>query len=89
MRFAAAATLINDLVEAQHQPQLGHVLARGHGTIRSRLMNWALYRGRNWALSSCCGYRGAGREGSVIVTTTLPFSERTQVWPRCLCKATA
>jgi DNA replication protein DnaC len=89
VRFATAAALINELVEAKHQLQLSRVLGR-----------WARY---DLIAIDEVGYvplAEAGAEflfqviaeraekAAVIVTTNLPFSEWTQVIPNArLCKA--
>jgi DNA replication protein DnaC len=89
VRFATAAGLINELVEAKHQLQLGRVLAR-----------WARY---DVLAIDEVGYVPLAEVGAeflfqviaeraekaaVIVTTNLPFSEWTQVIPNArLCKA--
>ena len=89
VRFATAAGLINELVEAKHQLQLGRALAR-----------WARY---DLIALDEVGYVplaeiGAeflfqviaerAEQAAVIVTTNLPFSEWTQVIPNArLCKA--
>ena len=89
VRFATAAALINELVEAKHQLQLGRVLAR-----------WARY---DLVVLDEVGYVPLAEVGAellfqviaeraekaaVIVTTNLPFSEWTQVVPNSrLCKA--
>lgn len=89
VRFATAAALINELVEAKHQLQLGRVLAR-----------WARY---DVIAIDEVGYVPLAEVGAellfqiiaeraekaaVIVTTNLPFSEWTQVIPNArLCKA--
>jgi DNA replication protein DnaC len=89
VRFASAAALINELVEAKHQLQLGRVLAR-----------WARY---DLIALDEVGYVPLAEVGAeflfqviaeraekaaVIVTTNLPFSEWTQVIPNArLCKA--
>jgi DNA replication protein DnaC len=89
VRFATAAGLVNDLLEAQHQNQLGRALAR-----------WARY---DLVCIDELGYvplaeLGAellfqviserAEKASVVITTNLPFSEWTKVFtnPR-LCKA--
>ena len=84
VRFATAVALINELVEAKHQLQLGRVLAR-----------WARY---DLIAIDEVGYVPLAEVGSeflfqviaeraekaaVIVTTNLPFSEWTQVIPEC------
>ena len=89
VRFATAAGLINELVEAKHQLQLGRALAR-----------WARY---DLIALDEVGYVPLAEVGAeflfqviaeraekaaVIVTTNLPFSEWTQVVPNPrLCKA--
>jgi len=89
VRFATAAGLINEMVEAKHQLQLGRVLAR-----------WARY---DLIAVDEVGYIPLAEIGAeflfqviaeraekaaVIVTTNLPFSEWTQVIPNArLCKA--
>jgi DNA replication protein DnaC len=89
VRFATAAALINELVEAKHQLQLGRALAR-----------WARYE---LIAIDEVGYVPLAEIGAellfqviaeraekaaVIVTTNLPFSEWTQVIPNArLCKA--
>jgi DNA replication protein DnaC len=89
VRFATAAGLINEMVEAKHQLQLGRALAR-----------WARY---DLIALDEVGYIPLAEIGAeflfqviaeraekaaVIVTTNLPFSEWTQVIPNArLCKA--
>jgi DNA replication protein DnaC len=89
VRFATAAALINEMVEAKHQLQLGRALAR-----------WARY---DLIALDEVGYVPLAEVGAeflfqiiaeraekaaVIVTTNLPFSEWTQVIPNArLCKA--
>jgi DNA replication protein DnaC len=89
VRFATAAALINELVEAKQQLQLRRALAR-----------WARY---DLIALDELGYVPLAEVGaeflfqviaeraekaSVIVTTNLPFSEWTQVIPNArLCKA--
>lgn len=89
VRFATAAGLVNELVEARHQNQLSRALAR-----------WSRYE--LLALDEV-GYVPLAEVGAellfqviaeraektaVIVTTNLPFSEWTQVFPQArLCKA--
>ena len=89
MRFATAAALVNELVEAKHQLQLGRALGR-----------WARY---DLIAIDEVGYVPLAEIGAeflfqviaeraekaaVIVTTNLPFSEWTQVIPNArLCKA--
>jgi len=89
VRFTTAAGLVNELVEAQHHNQLGRVLAR-----------WSRYE--LIALDEV-GYVPLAEVGAellfqviadraektaLIITTNLPFSEWTQVFPNArLCKA--
>ena len=89
VRFATAAAMINELVEAKHQLQLGRALAR-----------WARY---DLIALDELGYVPVAEIGAeflfqviaeraekaaVLVTTNLPFSEWTQVIPNArLCKA--
>jgi len=89
VRFTTAAALVNELVEAQHHNQLGRALAR-----------WSRYE--LIALDEV-GYVPLAEVGAellfqviadraeqtaVILTTNLPFSEWTQVFPNArLCKA--
>ena len=89
VRFASAAGLVNELVEAKHQLQLGRALSR-----------WARY---DLIALDEVGYVPLAEIGAeflfqviaeraekaaVIVTTNLPFSEWTQVVPNPrLCKA--
>lgn len=89
VRFATAAALVNELIEAKHQLQLRRVLAR-----------WARY---DLIAIDEVGYvpmADVGAEflfqviaeraekAAVILTTNLPFSEWTQVIPNArLCKA--
>jgi DNA replication protein DnaC len=89
VRFASAAALINEMVEAKHQLQLGRALAR-----------WARY---DLIALDEVGYVPLAEVGAeflfqviaeraekaaVIATTNLPFSEWTTVIPNArLCKA--
>ncbi|MGO9638743.1 MAG: IS21-like element helper ATPase IstB [Terracidiphilus sp.] len=89
VRFATAAALVNELVEAKHQMQLGRALGR-----------WARY---DLIAIDEVGYVPLAEVGAeflfqviaeraekaaVILTTNLPFSEWTQVIPNArLCKA--
>ena len=89
VRFATAAALVNELVEAKHQLQLRRVLAR-----------WSRY---DLIAIDEVGYVPLAEVGAeflfqvvaeraekaaVILTTNLPFSEWTQVIPNArLCKA--
>jgi DNA replication protein DnaC len=89
VRFTTAAALVNELVEAQHHNQLGRALAR-----------WSRYE---LIVLDEVGYVPLAEVGAellfqviadraeqtaVILTTNLPFSEWTQVFPNTrLCKA--
>jgi len=89
VRFATAAGLVNELLEAQHENQLGRVLSR-----------WARYE---LIAIDELGYvplaeLGAqllfqviserAEKASVVITTNLPFSEWTAVFTNArLCKA--
>src|SRR5664280_1353821 len=89
VRFATAAALVNELVEAKQQLQLRRVLAR-----------WERY---DLIAIDEVGYvpmadlgaeflfqviAGRAEKAAVILTTNLPFSEWTQVIPNArLCKA--
>lgn len=89
VRFTTAAGLVNELLEAQHQNQLGRALAR-----------WARY---DLVCIDELGYvplaeLGAellfqviserAEKASVMITTNLPFSEWTKVFTNArLCKA--
>src|ERR1700751_1981833 len=89
VRFATAAALVNELVEAKHQLQLRRVLAR-----------WSRY---DLIAIDEVGYvplaevgaeilfkvvDGGAEKAAVTLTTNLPFSEWTQVIPNArLCKA--
>ena len=89
VRFATAAALINELVEAKHQLQLARTIAR-----------WARYDliaidevgdvplaevGREFLFQVVAE---RAEKAAVIVTSNLPFSEWTQVIPNAqLCKA--
>ena len=89
IRFATAAALVNELVEAKHQLQLRRVLAR-----------WARYELLAIDEVGYVPMADVGAEflfqviaeraekAAVILTTNLPFSEWTQVIPNArLCKA--
>ena len=89
VRFTTAAGLVNELLEAQHQNQLGRALSR-----------WARY---DLVCIDELGYvplaeLGAellfqviserAEQASVVITTNLPFSEWTKVFTNArLCKA--
>jgi DNA replication protein DnaC len=88
-RFITAAGLVNELVEAQHHNQLGRVLQR-----------WSRY---DLIVIDEVGYvplaeigaellfqvvSDRAEKAALIITTNLPFSEWTQVFPSArLCKA--
>ena len=89
VRFATAAALVNELVEAKHQLQLRRVLAR-----------WSRYELLAIDEVGYVPMADVGAEflfqviaeraekAAVILTTNLPFSEWTQVIPNArLCKA--
>ena len=89
VRFATAAGLVNELVEAKHQLQLRKVLAR-----------WARYEVLAIDEVGYVPMADVGAEflfqviaeraerAALILTTNLPFSEWTQVIPNArLCKA--
>ncbi len=89
VRFATAAGLVNELVEAQHHRQLGRTLAR-----------WARYEVSAIDEVGSVPLAESGAEllfqviaeraekAAVIITTNLPFSEWTQVFTNArLCKA--
>jgi len=89
VRFVTAAGLVNDLVEAQHHNLLGRALSR-----------WSRY---DLIVLDEVGYVPFAQVGAellfqvvseraeratLVVTTNLPFSEWTQVFPNArLCKA--
>lgn len=89
VRFTTATGLVNELVEAQHRQALGRAMAR-----------WAAYELIAIDEVGYVPFAEVGAEllyqvisdraerASVIVTTNLPFSEWTQVFPNPrLCKA--
>jgi DNA replication protein DnaC len=89
VRFATAAALVNELVEAKHQLQLRRVLAR-----------WSRYELLAIDEVGYVPMADVGAEflfqviaeraekAAVVLTTNLPFSEWTQVIPNArLCKA--
>jgi len=90
VRFTTAANLVNELVEST-AAQRG---APGAGALdalrrKSRSMKWATCR---WPRSapkfSVSGHAERAERATLIVTTNLPFSEWTQVFPNPrLCKA--
>jgi DNA replication protein DnaC len=89
VRFATAAALVNELVEAQHQLQLRRVLARW-----SRYDLIAIDEVAYFPLAEVGAeflfrvIAGRAEKAAVIMTANLPFSEWTQVIPNArLCKA--
>ena len=88
VRFATAAALINELVEAKHQLQLGRALARWarYDLIALDEVGYApLAEGAEFLFQVIAE---RAEKTAVIVTTNLPFSEWTQVVPNPrLCKA--
>jgi DNA replication protein DnaC len=89
VRFATAAALINELVEAKHQLQLGRALARlaRYDLIALDEVGYVpLAEVGAEFLFQVIAERA--EQAAVIVTTKLPFSEWTQVIPNArLCKA--
>jgi len=89
VRFATAAALVNDLVEAQHHNQLGRILSRW-----SRFDLIALDEVGYVPLAEVGAellfqvIADRAERTALIITTNLPFSEWTQVFPNPrLCKA--
>jgi DNA replication protein DnaC len=89
VRFATAAGLVNELVEAKHQLQLRRVLARW-----SRYELIAIDEVGYVPLAEVAAeflfqvIAERAERAAVILTTNLPFSEWTQVIPNArLCKA--
>jgi DNA replication protein DnaC len=89
VRFATAAALINELVEAKHQLQLGRTMARWarHDLIAIDEVGYVpLAEVGAEFLFQVVAERA--EKAAVIVTSNLPFSEWTQVIPNArLCKA--
>jgi len=89
MRFATAAGLINELVEAKHQLHLGRALARGarYDLIALDEVGYVPLAevGAEFLFQVIAEQ---AEKAAVIVTTNLPFSEWTQLIPNPrLCKA--
>jgi DNA replication protein DnaC len=89
VRFTTAAEMVNELVEARHQNELNRVTAR-----------WTRYEllvidERGYVALAEAGAEmlfqviaGRAEKAAVIVTTNLPFSEWTTVFPNArLCQA--
>ena len=89
VRFASAAGLINEMVEAKHQLQLGRALSRWarYDLIALDEVGYVpLAEGGAEFLFQVIAERA--EKAAVIVTTNLPFSEWTSVIPNArLCKA--
>ncbi len=89
MRLASAAGLINEMVEAKHQLQLGRALtrwARYDLIALDEVGNVPLVEIDAEFLFQIIAERA--EKAAVIVTTNLPFSEWTSVIPNArLCKA--
>ena len=62
VRFATAAALVNELVEAKQQLQLRRVLARWERHDLIAIDGWATSPWPNWALSFCFSNRRAGEK---------------------------
>ena len=89
VHFATAAALINELVEAKHQLQIGRALARGsrYNLIALDEVGYVPFAEVGAELLFQVIAERA-EKAAVIVTTNLPFSEWTQVIPNArLCKA--
>lgn len=78
VRFTTSAGLVNELVDAQHNNLLGRALAR-----------WSRYDLIALDEVGYVPFAEVGAErATVIITTNLPFSEWTKVFPNArLCKA--
>jgi DNA replication protein DnaC len=89
VRFTTAAALVNDLVEAQHQPQVSRVLnrwARVELIVIDELAYVAVADLGAALLFQLIAERA--EKAAVIAPTNLPFSEGTSVFPNArLCKA--
>jgi DNA replication protein DnaC len=89
VRLASAAGLINEMVEAKHQLQLGRALtrwARYDLIALDEVGNVPLVEIDAEFLFQIIAERA--EKAAVIVTTNLPFSEWTSVIPNArLCKA--
>ena len=89
VRFITAAGLVNELVEAQHHNQLGRALQRWtrYDLIAIDEMGYVPFAQVGAELMFQVISERAER-ATLIITTNLPFSEWTQVFPNArLCKA--
>ena len=89
VRFITAAGLVNELVEAQHHNQLGRALQRWtrYDLIAIDEMDYVPFAQVGAELMFQVISERAER-ATLIITTNLPFSEWTQVFPNArLCKA--
>jgi len=89
VRFITAAGLVNELVEAQHHNQLGRALQRWtrYDLIAIDEMGYVPFAQVGAELMFQVISERAER-ATLVITTNLPFSERTQVFPNArLCKA--
>ena len=89
VRFMTAAGLVNELVEAQHHNQLGRALQRWtrYDLIAIDEMGYVPFAQVGAELMFQVISERAER-ATLVITTNLPFSEWTQVFPNArLCKA--
>jgi DNA replication protein DnaC len=89
VRFITAAGLVNELVEAQHHNQLGRALQRWtrYDLIAIDEMGYVPFAQVGAELMFQVISERAER-ATLVITTNLPFSEWTQVFPNVrLCKA--
>ncbi len=89
VRFITAAGLVNELVEAQHHNQLGRALQRWtrYDLIAIDEMGYVPFAQVGAELMFQVISERAER-ATLVITTNLPFSEWTQVFPNGrLCKA--
>ena len=89
VRFITAAGLVNELVEAQHHSQLGRALQRWtrYDLIAIDEMGYVPFAQVGAELMFQVISERAER-ATLVITTNLPFSEWTQVFPNArLCKA--
>jgi DNA replication protein DnaC len=89
VRFTTAAGLVNELVEAQHHNQLGRALQRWtrYDLIAIDEMGYVPFAQLGAELMFQVISERAER-ATLVITTNLPFSEWTQVFPNArLCKA--
>ena len=89
VRFITAAGLVNELVEAQHHYQLGRALQRWtrYDLIAIDEMGYVPFAQVGAELMFQVISERAER-ATLVITTNLPFSEWTQVFPNArLCKA--